>query len=176
MSFVKSESIEGKLTHWISKQHVSKGIKGEYRTLPGGLDSKPLGIWLSWDNGWEDWCNGEWPDWMKGKACLKAEMKPGLKLWHIDNLEDFKEVWDKFLKQMEIDGKSPLHTEFANSMLTIYQAKADGYDFWEWLKKEKVDGVALTDKGQWRTRMDTWLYGWDAACIVIFKPNNVRLK
>ena len=169
--FVKSEDIEGKLTHWISKEHKDKALAAEFKFLEGGLSSKPLGLWISWNGGWEDWTKGEWPDWMKGKVCLTAKIKPGLKLWHIDSLEDFAEIWDEFKVFANIKEE-----HMYMSMFTLHEAKKEGKDFWVWLKEKGVDGIALTDQGQWKTRMGTWLYGWDCQSIVIFKPENVELK
>jgi len=169
--FLKSEDIEGKLTHWIGKEFVDKARNGEFEFAGGGLHSKPIGLWLSWDGGWEDWTSSEWPAWMERKVCLQAKLKPGLKLWHIDTFEDFIRVWNEFKTFANIKEENTYM-----SMISLYDSKKKGIDFWDWLKEKKVDGVALTDSGQWATRMKTWLYGWDAACIVIFNPKNVELS
>ena len=105
---------------------------------------------------------------------LNVKLKKGLRLWLINDVDDFLEVWNQFKIPAVIDPKSKFSMFDSGpvSMIKLIEAKEKGLDFWEWLQKKfKVDGVALTDKGQWRTRFST--YGWDSQSIVIFNPNNV---
>jgi len=165
VSIVKSDSIKGKLTHWLAKEHVPKVLNGEFVLQPGGPRNKPQGLWLSWNNGWEEWCKAESFGDLPRKACLHAQLKPGLNIWLIDSMQDFLDIWQEF-KGHKVHPKD----YSICSIMGLIQS-----DFWEWLNN-KVDGVALTDKGQCVTRYDTWLYGWDVASIVIFNPDNVKLK
>ena len=156
MSIVKSETIKGKLTHWVKPEYVDRVLSGDIR-LHQGLKTKPLGVWISWNNGWEKWCKSE-SDFIAGRTCLKVKLKDGLNVWLIDSLDDFNEIWKQF------NNESGLSILIDNK-------------FWYWLQDTyHIDAVALTDKGQWTTRMDTWLYGWDVASIVVFNPNNVRFS
>jgi hypothetical protein len=41
---------------------------------------------------------------------------------------------------------------------------------------ERIDGVVLTNKGQWGTRFPTFLCGWDCVSICIFNPKNIIFK
>ena len=170
MSFVKSETIKGRLTHWLKKEYSEPALNGVFNLMDSKLVIKPKGLWLSWNDGWEEWCKDNDCDWVNPaeKDCLVAELKPGLKLWLIDDTKDFFDVWHEY---------SPYNKD-TDSVLSIYRSQdTKGINFWDWLKQtHKVDGVALTDQGQWRTRLTTWLYGWDCACILIFNPNNVILE
>ena len=181
MVIIKSENIHGRLTHWIDEAYAEKAIHGEFRCKTDNvLPSKPVGLWLSWNGGWEEWCNGEWPDWMKDKICLTVKLKHGLNIWLIDELEDFLLIWEDF--KNDIPAQKPNGLKFPRelldegkgytSLLSLYFAKERGLDFWDWLKnKHKIDGVAITSSGQNKTRYTTWLYGWDAQSIIIFNPN-----
>jgi len=164
---VKSQDIKGKLTHWLYRRYVPSALKGEFVLQPGGPLNKPQGLWLSWNEGWERWCESENFGDLSKKACLHAQLKPNLNIWLIDSMADFLDIWHEF------KGRKRIHPKdySVNSIMGLYQN-----NFWEWLRGIKhIDGIALTDKGQWATRWDTWLYGWDAASIVIFDPSNVKL-
>jgi len=177
MTFVQSESIKGKFTHWLDRKYKKDVLKGIFDVKEPNLVIKPKGIWLSWNGGWEGYCREDYTSWMKGKVMLNAKIKSGLRIWLIDDVDDFMEVWNQFELPAVINPKIKLINDFGPaSMMRLIEAKERGIDFWEWFQKKfKIDGVALTDTGQCRTRMTTWLYGWDAQSIVIFNPNNVIL-
>jgi hypothetical protein len=48
--------------------------------------------------------------------------------------------------------------------------------FWQWLKDNNYQGIALTNRAQYETRYNTFLYGWDCESLVIFNPKNVKLS
>jgi len=167
MTIVKSDSIEGELTHWLKNEHAPLALKGEFILQKGTISNKPRGLWLSWTKGWEEWCKVESFGDLPNKTCLHAQLNPGLDIWLIDSMDDFLEVWGDF------KGKKAHIKDYPTmNIISLYES-----NFWQWLKDTKnIDGVALTDKGQCATRMRTWLYGWDCASIVIFNPDNVILK
>jgi len=157
MTIIKSETITGKLTHWVKPEFVECVLSGNNK-LHQGIFIKPLGVWLSWNNGWEEWCESE-PNFISGRICLEAKLKDGLNVWLIDSIKDFNDIWNQF------DNK----TEFSTILIDN--------KFWHWLQDTyHIDVVALTDKGQWATRMNTWLYGWDCASIVVFNSKNVKFS
>lgn len=174
---IKSNEIKGEFTHWVGIKHKESVLNGQFRLLPSSLPSKPTGLWLSWNGGWEYFCKYDYTDWMKGKTCLKAEIKPNLNIWLIDSFVDFIEVWNKFIYPEKINLNTDKFQYEICSFIKLYESKQKGKDFWEWLQTElKIDGVALTKIGQCETRMSTWLYGWDVASVVLFNPKNVVLK
>lgn len=172
MTIVLSETIKGKPTHWLKEEYKEKALNGEI-TLSSArlhLPIKPRGFWISWNHGWEKFCKYDYKEWMeKDKVCLRVKLKPGLRIWLIDSMDDFNSIWSKFPYGVADE-------KFLTSFSSLMKAQEKGHDFWSWLQETyAIDGVALTEAGQWRTRMDTWLYGWDCASIVIFNPENVEL-
>ena len=166
MTIIKSCSIKGKLTHWIYPNHVDKVLNGEFVLHFREGHNKPKGVWLSWNNGWERWCDSNKFGDLENKVCLKAKLKPGFKIWLIDSMDDFLDLWQEF-KGKKIDpGDYSM-----NGMMALIKS-----GFWDWLRnKKQIGAIALTDKGQWATRMETWLYGWDCQSIVVFDPKNIIL-
>ncbi len=174
---INSNKLKGKFTHWVDSKYKEDILNGKFKLARTNLISKPAGLWLSWNGGWEQFCKDDFTSWMGTRVCLKAKIKPNLKIWLINTFEDFLEVWNRFTFPLVIKPEAKLRFQFDTcSILKLYECKERGKDFWEWLQREfKIDGVALTDIGQCETRMSTWLYGWDVASVVIFNPKNVIL-
>ena len=157
MSDVLSQDLDGTFTHWVRAEFVNSVSVGDIVIPKSNLMGKPVGLWISWNNGWEDWCSSEQPDWIGvGHNCFSVSLRRDLKLWLIDSMDDFMSVWSQFTD------KPPIFSLPLNM-------------FWFWLKERGYDGVALTNEGQWATRMNTFMYGWDCQCIVIFDSKNVTL-
>jgi hypothetical protein len=95
-------------------------------------------------------------------VCFNIKLKPGLKLWLVDSLNDFYEMWDKY---------SPHRRDSEMSYLFNKNEKT----FWEFLSELGYDGVELTDNGQWETRYKTFLYGWDCECLVLFSKIGITV-
>lgn len=145
MTIVKSQGIKGKLTHWLAPEHKDTALTGKFFVdyKEGQIKNKPEGLWLSWNDGWEKWCESE-SNFIKEKVCVNASLKKNLKIWHIDCLKDFEEIWNEFVKETNWEEKYPR----LNAKMLM-----EGNKFWDWLKEKEIDGVALTDNGQWATRI-----------------------
>lgn len=153
---INSKYIKSKLTHVTNGENSKKIFKEGFKIPNNSPFMKPKALWISLNNGWEEWIEGEGGT--IGCHILNIKLKPNLKLWKIDSFKSFMELWSRYTS------KSP----DLNSL--------DG-KFWEWLKdKIKLDGIILTKKGENETRYTTWLYGWDCSCIAIFNPANVMIK
>jgi len=164
---IKSQDITGKLTHWIAKKFTDLALLGKFELHDNF--NKPKGMWLSWNNGWEDWCNSEQPNWINKEKfdCLNAKLKYNLKLWLIDNMNDFLDLWGKYCDIYKIE---------KNDEYVVYNNQEQIKTFWQYLVEEGFDGIALSEQGQNETRMRTWLYGWDCCSIIVFNPENVLLS
>ena len=69
------------LTHWVDKKFKKKILKKEF-VIPEIKHQgfmKPTGIWISINNSWEDWLEGNWDDWTKGKIKLTVELSKDIK-------------------------------------------------------------------------------------------------
>jgi len=171
MTSIQSEQIKGKLTRWVDNDLINaidtleEDDKSKHIPM---LPNKPIGVWISWDNGWEEWCNNngehtsEWVN-PKTHTCYDITLKKGLKLWLIDSHQDFLKVWHNYDPSTQ-----------GNMMIMSDKKKLS--DFWLWLEGQGYDGIALTEKGQWETRMTTFLYGWDCQCILIFEKDNITME
>ena len=180
MTIIKSKDLKGTFTRVSSKNSNLKKYSEKRDTY-----LKPDGFWISWNKGWEKWCKNEMPEWIdkKIKIHYKVEIvNKNLKIWVINSLKDLLELWDEFKKDKKI---RDLATEmnitagqmFHMSTILLLKLRNKGYNFWEWLNKEKkIDGIALTDKGQCDTRMNTFMYGLECETLFLFEPkNNIKL-
>ncbi len=149
--------IEGTFTHWVDAKDVDAVINHTLKTPEHRNSFKPHGVWLSWNGDWERWFESEWKSWAEGKVCLRARIHPRATIVVIDTVED--------LKELMVQAGIPLTEE----NIRFYR---NCEEFWEALRGQ-FDGIALTEAGQWRTRMTTFLYGWDCASICIHNPAHV---
>ncbi len=142
-----------RLIHYTDqKPFVLKGISIENGDLP----TKPYGgLWTCPGEQWKEWCEKEEFDNIeaKNKVIIEAEFK---ELITIDTEADLHKLqWsiDTWTKQY------PMH--FIN---------------FEKMKKKGVDGIYLTDAGQWATRMTNpyHLYGWDFESLLILNEKCIR--
>ena len=146
---INSKDIKGKITHLTNKENFNSIINEGYKVGNRTGSFKPKGLWLSWEGGWEQWTKENNYRWKE--STLKVELDPDLKILLIDSLNDFKEVYINQFKGKDIKWGS------------------DYKEFWGWLSN-RVNGVALTSKGERETKLNTFLYGWDCQCILLFKP------
>jgi hypothetical protein len=166
MVYVLSEHIVGELTHWADPEHREAILSNNNQPFACTIFNKPVGIWLSWNKGWEKWTESEAPYFLDGKMTFSCKLKPGFKLLLINDMSDFLTIWNEFCNHI---GK-PINT---GSMIWCSEP-AIMRAFWKYIKDDKeCGGIALTDAGQWATRMNTFLYGWDCQSIVIFDTNNI---
>lgn len=189
MSVKNSEQITGKFTHWCLTADADALVAGKRRQPERQNHTKPAGMWLSWNGGWEQFCE-TWESWMEGRTCLRASIKPGLKILEIDCMADLDEAFTGFEQNpVETYPEDMLvfkqhHEQMKECMKDMFPGDHHlrRYDFsvaplfWHWLQTKGYAGVALTERGQWQTRMPTFLYGWDCASICIFDPNNVTFS
>ena len=196
MKTILSQDFKGKLTYVTVAKNVKGILKQGFKINHKGerLD-KPNGIWLSVDDGWEKWKDGEEfrPE---DDAVLQASIPQDLKLLVIDSLDDFLSWQNDFSKDHPIIG-----TGDGMDIEMRRMAKATGFnidDFikhgdlafmktfgisfvrynpklWEWTES-KVDGVLMTEEGQWATRMKTFMYGWDCATLMMFNEKHVKFS
>ena len=167
---VMSEHIVGNLTHWVEPEYVDAVLNNKNDVFVPTIFNKPLGVWLSWNGGWEKWTESEAPTWLEGQVVLVAQLKPGFKLWLINEMTDFVVMWEEFNNHIG-------DTVYSMSGLYWCHDFNKMKQFWDWIKNVKgYGGIALTDAGQWATRMNTFLYGWDCQSIVIFDTNNIIFK
>ncbi len=166
-----SEKMKGKLTHCVPNKYADKVREGKFK-LTNNRGFKPSGLWLSLNKGWEKWCESEeFHDIEKDYTVFGVALKPGLKLWNINSKENFYDVWFRFLNKKYSYKDTRIHF-----ILDANKKNNKGQTIWEWLKDQGYAGVLLTDKAQWETRLSTWLYGWDCACVVMFDSKDVIIN
>lgn len=192
MKIILSENFRGKLTHVTSAKDVRGILKTGFKVNRGtGRPDKPEGIWLSVDDGWEKWKEDESFK-SSDDGIVKAEILPNLKLLVIDTLEDFMSWMKEFDNEVGIIGTGDAMNNDWKRMVMETSQKIEDPDFntfgkfyigftsynpklWEWTAS-KVDGIYLTDKGQWATRLTTFMYGWDCATVLMFDEKNVKFS
>jgi len=168
MNLIKSQRIKNKITHTTFSKHIKLLVNGQCYVRPTKRDGmKPDGIWLSVDNGWEDWCKGE--DFMLDRdAQLQVQLKDDLEILVIDSMENFLTWMHEFEAYNEVDKTKMYNKEGFGIGYATFNPH-----LWAWTAS-KCDGIFVTDKGQWATRMDTFLYGWDCASICMFDPTHIK--
>ena len=104
---------------------------------------------------WADWCSSEMPDKFK-KESMILTVKKDARIFVIDSLDDVRVLWKKY----------PLKDAIINSLCLLD---------WEKISQD-YDGVQMTSKGQWDTRMPRdmkdmhlSLYGWDVESTLWFR-------
>ena len=126
---------------------------------------KPNGFWLSVNNSWEEWLEGNWEEWLKGKVCLEAELSKDINLFIIDTKKTFLDEFEKLTGHkylsMGIIDKFTL-TKFFHEKL-----------------KEHYDGVWLKSEPFWHHRLDydfMYFYSWDCESIVVWNKDKIKFK
>ena len=119
---INSKKLKGKFTHWVDSKYKEDILKGKFNLARTNLISKPRGLWLSWNGGWERFCKDDFTSWMGSRICLKAKIKPNLNIWLINTLEDFLEVWNKFTFPIIIKPEAKFRFQLgACSILQLYE-------------------------------------------------------
>lgn len=159
---VAISQLRGTFTHWLDPKYKQCALDGKFVLHKSAIPNKPKGFWISWNNGWEDWCHAE-SNFIKDQVMLKVEFtKPDMKTLLIDTKQDLDGLWREY---------SGTELGMSSLMGLIESEKRFGISFWNWLQKEKgIEAIALTEAGQWHTRMTTFMYGWDAECVFVFDP------
>lgn len=162
-----------KLTHWVEKEFVEKTLKKEFVILDKQGWLKPTGIWLSIDNNWEDWLEGNWDTWKEGKVCLNIKLAKDIKLFIIENKEQFLQEF-KLLTGFDYGfEKDILSGNFEKEDLMFKYNNID--KFHEGLKK-KYDGVLLKSAPFWKHRLDMnfdYFYPWDCESICVWNTDKI---
>lgn len=93
---------------------------------------------------WVEWCAQGMEEWLRGSAYL-IEIAPAARIYTIDSLPDLERMMLAFDAHL-------IHT----------------FPYFDWGQvAEKYDGIHLTSRGQWRTRLSIpSLYGWDSESTV----------
>jgi len=101
---------------------------------------------------WSRWCHDEMPEWLHHRIAWKLQPRAA-RLIVIDTLADLVSVVRQF---PAVDRR--------------YSDRAEHPD-WHAIAGAGYDGVHLTEKGQWRTRMSMPenLYGWDCESTLWFR-------
>ena len=156
-----------KLTHWTDIEFKERMVKGtgEFRPIPPKIKEnfKPVGFWLSVDDSWERWLEGNWDSWLKGKVCLIAKLSEDINLFIITSKKQFL---DEFKKLM---GKDYLELGIGKYMLQGFHKKL----------KEKYDGIWLKSEPFYAHRLDfdfMYFYSWDCESICVWNKNKVKFN
>jgi len=199
MKTIFSQNFKGKLTYVTVASNVKGILKRGFIIDHSGVRlDKPNGIWLSVDDGWEKWKEAE-EFRTEDDAILQASILSDLKLLVIDSLDDFLSWQNDFDKEVGIVGSDDgMDRDLKRLGRTIPKEKELTSDFykskeidlmrtfgigfsrynpklWKWTAS-KVDGVFMTEKGQWATRMTTFMYGWDCATLLMFNEKHVKFS
>jgi hypothetical protein len=149
------------LTHVVRKEHTEKVLNGEYFMYERTHSFKPRGVWLSVNNGWEEWCRGNQPDWIEGRDILKVTLSKDIKLFAPKTIEEFKS------KYKELTGH-----EYEQFNIRTYDFNLKFHQELEKL----YDGFYLSGSVLYPNRMKMiYFYPWDAPSIVIWK-NTDKMK
>lgn len=157
-----------KLTHWTDKKFKKKMIagKGKFKALPMDMKEsfKPIGFWLSVDNSWENWLEGNWEGWIKGKICLRAFLDKDINLFIIKTkaqfLKEFKKLSGKDYDQLGVGERF---------MLQVFHEKL----------REKYDGMWLLAEPFYKHRLDgrfMYFYPWDCESICVWNKDKIKFK
>lgn len=158
---VYSHEITDKLTHNVPNQYVKRVLNGNFK--PFIKAGRPRGIWISINNGWENFC----ADGNFNKGCettqFDVKLLPKLKILMIDELHHIESYWKKFT-----DYEMPTYKFTMDDSIVMV-------NFWKWLRNQGFDGVAMTNNGINETKM-TFLNGWDCESLVLYNPKDLILK
>jgi hypothetical protein len=147
------------------KKFADDAVAGKFIVSRKGV-AKPEGVWLSVElsngldsyNDWRKSENGEGlsfsPD--SDYIRLDVELRPGIKLFIIDNMKDLKRITDEF------DYPFPPNLFDLNSY--------DAIKIFDKIRDMGYEGIYLTPRGERETHL-TFMYGWDMASVVIFDPS-----
>ena len=159
-----------KLTHWVSSDFKKKVLAGKGiprrrdRRLSEKFEMKPSGFWISVNNSWEEWLDGNWDSWMTKKYCLNVELDKDIKLFVIKTKA-------QFLKEYKLlTGKDYLKLPFLE--------RYNHTKFHDELKK-KYDGIMLTSKPFWKHRLDMdfmYFYPWDCESICVWNKKKIKFN
>lgn len=138
--------------------HYSKDPEFKVKPIEiknGQLPIKPYGgVWASPAEskfGWKDWCETE----------------------HFGNIGAQHKV------TLEVDTQNFITIDKVSDLDKLPWYKMGGFmeavDFEE-LKRKGIDGIYLTDEGQWRTRLTfpRHLYGWDCESVLIMNERCIK--
>jgi len=85
-----------KLTHITTKENKERILKEGFKIRDNKNHFKPNGVWLSIDNGWEDWCR--YNDFRKDEqdAILEVKLRNPDKYYTMDSMDDFLAMFHEF--------------------------------------------------------------------------------
>jgi len=173
IKIIKSEEMnKHKITKVIEKKYLNdllnKPIKIKNKN---DISNKPNGFWLSINEGWEKWCKSEMPEWIENSTIAELKFNPSYNIMLIEEVNDIIGAWNDYLNESGFKSKYPK----GDSIMCFYDENYNICNFWSWLiNKYKLTGIYLTNEGEWKTRMTTFLYGWDCESIVIFIPEIIN--
>ena len=143
-----------KLHHWSERR-----IDTLYDVEIQPYAIKPVGLWVSVDNEWDDWCKSE------GFRDHKGWHKYEVDLCDADVLLlNTPERVLEFNEQLKSEGSM---VEGFSTIMAAWQSIAD-----------KCDGLIIAPY-LWQLRLDrrcSWYYGWDIAGGCIWNASKLKIK
>ncbi len=121
---------------------------------------KPNGLWYSVDNGWEEWCSAEMPDWIAGTHAYDVELG-----------EENILMLDSHDKVLEFAIDYPNHDNPA-----MFPGVGSYWIDWQRVA-EVYDGIEVNpyfDGLKYRQNL-LWYYAWDCTSGCIWRPRGVKL-
>ncbi len=155
-----NQLLKQKLTHWTDIENKEKLLRNENIDFENSDHIKPTGIWVSINNSWENWLEGNWDSWLIGKTKVEVILSDDINLFIIDSKHVFLEKWK------ELIGKD------YEQMTAFLQYK----EFHNKLKKQ-YDGVLMTFPCFYAHRMDIdciYFYPWDCESVCVWNSNKVK--
>jgi Zn ribbon nucleic-acid-binding protein len=156
-----------KLTHWTIEDNKDNLLSRKFLDFNKRIKTmgehiiamKPTGFWLSVNNSWENWTDGNWDSWNKNKIKLNAELSNDINLFIIDSKEKFLEEF-KLLTGKEYN--AILYHEIVKFHLELMK---------------KYDGIWLKSEPFYRHRMDMdcmYFYSWDCESICVWNTEKIN--
>ena len=156
-----------KLTHWTTEGNKENLLDGNFLDFNKRIKvigesiiaMKPTGFWLSVNNSWENWIEGNWDSWMQNKECLIAKLSKNINLFVIESkkqfLKEFKELTGNEFNFIFVKDVIKFHLELM----------------------KKYDGIWLKSKPFYEHRLDDgfmYFYYWDCESICVWNTKKIK--
>jgi hypothetical protein len=123
----------------------------------GESDIKPRGLWLSVDEGWKEWCEGEDFNCEGLTHCTEFALRPDARILHLSNVVNLDQFTYHYHKAIVRD--------------TIRSID------WNRVARE-WQGIIIAPY-QWERRLTEhtfWYYGWDCASACVWDCSALEVK
>lgn len=149
-------------------------------------DMKPKGLWLSYNNDWEDWINREEMDWMKDyKYKYKVTLRKNTNICVIDSieiLEKFIELYEIGPIKVENSGDEGFDLTFKSSDIYLidWEKVSEDYDGIKFINYPKILGYIWREKIMKSKINERFRWNWylsvDINSMCIWRPSKVISK